>query len=168
MRPLRRGHRRSVFSSPGFCASLRFAISIRETAPPHMNGFEHIVRSIVDQWGYIAIFGALLRENAGVPLPGETILVLASFLAHKGTSLDIQWVILVGIAAAVIGDNLGFLVGRCYGSRFLLWLRKKFHIDEDIDVARYQIRHHGRATVFWAATSSACAPSPARLPARWK
>lgn len=30
------------------------------------------------------------------------------------------------------------------------WIRAKFHIDEDIDVARYQIRHHGRATVFWA------------------
>ena len=137
-----------------------------------MNGFEHVVRSILDQWGYIAIFGALLGENAGLPLPGETILVLASFLAHKGTSLDIQWVILVGIAAAVIGDNIGFLVGRCYGSRFLRWLRKKFHIDEDIDVARYQIRHHGRATVFWAryifGLRTVTGPVAGALEMKWK
>lgn len=115
-----------------------------------MHGFEQIIRSVLDQWGYIAILGALMGESAGIPLPGETILVLASFLANKGTSLQIQWVILVGIAAAVLGDNLGFLVGRYYGPSLMRWLREKFHIDDDIDVARYQVRHHGRATVFWA------------------
>ncbi|MFZ0662218.1 MAG: DedA family protein [Acidobacteriaceae bacterium] len=115
-----------------------------------MHGFEQIIRSLLDQWGYVAIFGALLGESAGLPLPGETILVLSSFLAHKGTSLHIQWVILVGIAAAVLGDNIGFYVGRRLGPRLLRWLGKRFHLDEDIEVVRYQIRHHGRATVFWA------------------
>lgn len=115
-----------------------------------MHGLEQIVRSILDSWGYVAVFCALMGESAGIPLPGETILVLSSFYAHKQTNLNIGWVVLVGIAAAVIGDNLGFLVGRCYGPRLLRWLRTKFHLDDDIDVARYQIRHHGRATVFWA------------------
>lgn len=115
-----------------------------------MHGFEQIIRSVLDQWGYVAIFGALLGESTGLPLPGETILVLASFLSHKGTSLRIHWVILVGIVGAVLGDNIGFLVGRCYGPHLMRWLRAKFHIDEDIDVAKHQIRHHGRATVFWA------------------
>lgn len=115
-----------------------------------MNGFDHFVRSVLDQWGYIALAGALLGESAGLPLPGETILVFASFLSHKGTSLRIYWVILVGIAAAVLGDNAGFLIGRHFGPRLLRWLRKTFHMEEDIAVAQDQIRRHGAATVFWA------------------
>lgn len=115
-----------------------------------MNGFDQVVRSVLDQWGYVALAGALLGESAGLPFPGETILVFASFLANKGTSLQIHWVILVGIAAAVIGDNGGFLVGRHFGPRLLRWLKKRFHMDEDIAVAQYQIRRHGKATVFWA------------------
>lgn len=115
-----------------------------------MNGFDQFVRSVLDQWGYIALVGALLGESAGLPLPGETILVFASFLANKGTSLRIEWVILAGIGAAVLGDNIGFLVGRHFGPRLLRWLKKHFHMDEDIAVAQDQIRRHGPATVFWA------------------
>lgn len=115
-----------------------------------MNGLEHIIRSVLDQWGYLAVLGALLGESAGLPLPGETILVFASFLAHKGTSLQIQWVILVGIFAAVLGDNIGFLVGRHLGPRLLRWVSRTFNMDEDIAAAKDQIRRHGPATVFWA------------------
>lgn len=115
-----------------------------------MHDLEHIIRSVLDQWGYVAILGGLLGESAGLPLPGETILVFASFLAHKQTSLQIQWVILIGIFAAVLGDNIGYLVGRHLGPRLLRWLKKTFHMDEDIAVAQDQIRRHGPATVFWA------------------
>lgn len=115
-----------------------------------MNHVYQIVRYALAHWGYLAILGALLGENAGLPLPGETILIFASFLAHKQTGLRIQWVILVGFGAAVFGDNLGFLIGRRLGPHFLRWIQRIFHLDEDVAVAKDQIRRHGPSTVFWA------------------
>jgi len=92
----------------------------------------------------------LFGEDAGLPLPGETVLMFASFLSHKTSSLSLWLVILVGIASAVTGDNLGFWVGRKLGPRLLRWFRDKLHKGEDVEVARDQIHRHGGATVFWA------------------
>lgn len=66
----------------------------------------------------------LLAEDAGVPVPGETTLVFASFLAHKGTHLEIGWVIMIGIVAVIMGDNIGFFVGRNFGQDLLHWMKK--------------------------------------------
>ena len=94
--------------------------------------------------------GCLLAENAGLPLPGETTLMFASFLAHKTTQLQIGWVIAAGIAAAVIGDNICFALGRWMGPRLLRWMKRKFNMEDDIATAQQQIRRRGPATVFWA------------------
>jgi len=115
-----------------------------------MHWITHIVRQALEQWGYLAVAGALLGEDAGLPLPGETVLMLASFLAHKSDRISIVPLILVGIAAAAVGDNLGFYVGRRLGPRLQRWLRDRLDMGEDVDAATDQIRRHGRATVFWA------------------
>jgi len=57
-------------------------------------------------------------ESAGVPLPGETALIAASVLAKRG-SLEIELVIVVAAAAAIIGDNLGYVVSRRYGRQLM-------------------------------------------------
>jgi membrane protein DedA with SNARE-associated domain len=57
-------------------------------------------------------------ESAGVPLPGETALITASVLAKHG-GLEIEAVIGVAAVAAIIGDNLGYLVSRRYGRGLL-------------------------------------------------
>ena len=111
----------------------------------------HIVRSALIKWGYLAVCTMLLGENAGLPLPGEAILMFASFLSHKSTGLRLEWVILIGIGAAVAGDNIGYLLGRTLGPRIIPWLKNLFRLDaEDIEAAKNQIRLHGAATVFWA------------------
>jgi membrane protein DedA with SNARE-associated domain len=115
-----------------------------------MHWIAHIVRAALIHYGYLALAAGLIAEDAGLPLPGETVLMFSSFLAHKGDRLSLPWIILVGTAAAVIGDNLGFLAGRWFGPRFLRWLKRKFHMEDDIAVATDQIRRHGGATVFWA------------------
>jgi membrane protein DedA with SNARE-associated domain len=63
--------------------------------------------------GYLlpAIIGL---ESMGVPSPGETALVLAAVLASQG-KLNIELVLVIGIASAIIGDNLGYLLGRRFG-----------------------------------------------------
>src|SRR5215471_11041056 len=77
------------------------------------------VRSYLVEYGYWAVAVTLLLENAGIPLPGETILLMASFLAFSEHRLHLPSIIVVGICAATIGDNLGFLLGH-YGGRPLL------------------------------------------------
>jgi membrane-associated protein len=77
--------------------------------------------------------------------------MLASFLAHKSNQLQLVWVLVTGTGAAIIGDNIGFLLGRKLGSRPIRWMKKIFHLDEeDIGAAKDQIRRHGGFTVFFA------------------
>lgn len=116
-----------------------------------MHWIENIVRHALTHYGYWAILGALLGENAGLPLPGETTLAFAAFLAHKTRALQLVWVIVTGFGAAVAGDNLGFWLGRKLGNRLIRGIKKVFHMDDaDIGAAKDQIRRHGAATVFWA------------------
>jgi membrane protein DedA with SNARE-associated domain len=115
-----------------------------------MEWLAHFIQYVLVRWGYLALAAGLLGENAGLPLPGETILLYSSFLAHKAKELNIIVVVLVGIAAAVLGDNLGFLAGKHFGPRLLNWLKRKFHMDEEIAAAADQMKRHGPATVFWA------------------
>ena len=63
------------------------------------------------RYGYGVIFVGLLLENAGVPVPGETMLLAGAALAQFGR-LSLPVVIGTAIAAAILGDNLGFLIGR--------------------------------------------------------
>lgn len=116
-----------------------------------MNFLYHAIRHALVHWGYWAVMGCLLGEDAGLPLPGETTLMFASFLAHKNTPLHIEWIIVTGIVAAIMGDNIGFLLGRHWGKTLIRWMKKILRLSEDdIGAARQQIRKHGGATVFWA------------------
>lgn len=115
-----------------------------------MSWIVELVRHALVHWGYLALIAGLLGEDAGLPLPGETVLMCASFLAHKTNQLSLTLLIVIGIAAAVMGDNLGFLIGRKLGPGVLRWLLSKIHMEDDVAVATDQIRRHGSATVFWA------------------
>lgn len=78
-----------------------------------------LLRGALVQYGYWAVAAALLLENAGVPVPGETVLLLASFLAYSERNLQLGWIIVVGTAAAALGDNIGYALGH-FGGRPLL------------------------------------------------
>jgi membrane protein DedA with SNARE-associated domain len=68
--------------------------------------------------GYLTIFGLACAESAGVPVPGETALLAGGVLARAGR-LDITLVICLAAVGAIVGDNLGFLIGRAGGRRLL-------------------------------------------------
>ncbi len=70
-----------------------------------------LLRNAVVHYGYWAVGAALLLENAGMPVPGETILLIASFLAYSEHELQLPWIIVVATIAATLGDNLGFALG---------------------------------------------------------
>ena len=69
--------------------------------------------------GYPVVFLLIAIETIGVPVPGETALVLAAIAAGRG-QLSIEAVIAVAALAAIVGDNIGFALGRRLGRRVLL------------------------------------------------
>src|SRR3954466_3468973 len=69
--------------------------------------------------GYAAVFGLIAIETMGIPVPGETALIAAALLAHDG-QMDIVALVALAAAAAIIGDNVGFAIGRHGGRRLLL------------------------------------------------
>ncbi len=77
------------------------------------------LRTFVADYGYWAVVLALLAESAGIPVPGEIALLLASFLAYSERHLHLGWIIVAGTCAATLGGNLGYAIGE-YGGRPLL------------------------------------------------
>jgi len=63
------------------------------------------------RYGYAVVFTGIFLENAGLPVPGETALLAGAALARFGR-LSLAWVVVVATCAAILGDNLGFWIGR--------------------------------------------------------
>jgi membrane protein DedA with SNARE-associated domain len=89
-----------------------------------------LLRGALVQYGYWAVAAALLLENAGVPVPGETVLLLASFLAFSERNLHLGWIIFVGTLACTAGDNAGYAIGDYGGRPLLERYRSVFRIRE--------------------------------------
>lgn len=115
-----------------------------------MHWLFHIIEQALVQWGYWVVLAGLFGESMGLPLPGETVLLFAAFLSHKSNHLQLAWIILLGIAGAIAGDNLGFFLGRLWGPGLLRWLSNTLGMKEDIAAAKDLILRHGPVTVFWA------------------
>jgi membrane protein DedA with SNARE-associated domain len=110
-----------------------------------------MLRNAVVQYGYWAVGAALLLENAGIPVPGETILLLASFLAYSEHELRLPWIIVVATIAATVGDNLGFALGYYGGRPLLLRYQTIFRI-KNVTISRGEelFAKYGSVTVFFA------------------
>lgn len=109
----------------------------------HVPTFIHAAAPAIDHYGYLAVAGLLFLEDFGILVPGETILIAAAFYAGLG-QLNILLVILVGFAAAVAGDNVGFAIGN-YGGRPLVerFGRYVFLTKERLDKAEKYFNRHG-------------------------
>ena len=110
---------------------------------------EQILR-LIEHYGYLVVFFGVMLESTGVPLPGETILLAAGFLAQQG-HLDVGDAILFGILGAVAGDQLGYWVGREGGRPFVLrWGRYVRITPERLSRAEAFFVRHGGKAVFLA------------------
>jgi membrane protein DedA with SNARE-associated domain len=109
-----------------------------------------VLLSVPSQLGYVALVGLILGESAGLPLPGETALITAGGLAAAG-HLSLPLVILLAGSAAIVGDTIGYWVGRRGGRALLLrdgrWSAHRRHAVERAD--RFFARY-GVAAVFFA------------------
>jgi membrane protein DedA with SNARE-associated domain len=102
-----------------------------------------------DQWALLVMFVLLTLESFGLPLPGETALIACSVLASQG-SLSIEWVIVVGVLAAVVGDNLGYWAARAGGRPWLQRHRLTRQYAEKYlpRGERFFAKHGGKAVFF--------------------
>jgi membrane-associated protein len=114
------------------------------------NLFE-VLRAFFQQYGYWTIAIALLLENAGIPVPGETVLLFASFLAYSEQSLHLPYIILIGIVACTVGDNIGYAIGRRGGRPLLERYQRFFRIrNETIAKGERLFGKYGSVTVLFA------------------
>ncbi len=108
---------------------------------------QETVSGLVASYGYVVLFFLVALESLGIPLPGETALVTAAAWAALG-HLSIYAVVATAVAAAIIGDNLGYWIGRKGGIAL---------------VRRYgRFIHRGTAPArsSSAASSRCCVPGP--------
>ena len=109
------------------------------------------LKTFVADYGYWAVALALLCENAGIPVPGETTLLLASFLAYSEHKLDLGWIIVTGTCAAAIGDNIGYALGHYGGRPLLERYRNFFRISPNtLERGEKSFTRYGPMTVFFA------------------
>ncbi len=120
---------------------------------------------LIAVYGYAAVFVFVGAESLGIPVPGETVLVLAGTYAGHTHRLN-PWVIFaVATAAAIIGDNIGYWIGDKGG----YWLARKYgprvRLDErKLKIARYLFDRHGGRSCSSAGSCPSCAPTPRSWP----
>lgn len=116
----------------------------------HLISLGHLTHIFI-RYGYLTVFVGLLAEGAGIPLPGETVLLIASALAARSTGLNIGWIALVAFCTTSAGDNIGFYLGRWGGQEMLERSARKLHIGPGpIQRGRDFATRHGAMGVFCA------------------
>ena len=101
------------------------------------------------RYGYFVIFVPVLLETAGLPLPGETTLLLSGVAASTGR-IDPWIAIAVGSVAAILGDNIGYAIGRYGGRRVVMRLAHIGRIESSLAWGEQFFARHGGKTVFFA------------------
>jgi len=109
------------------------------------------LQDVLAYLGYPAVILFIMIESSGIPFPGETMLLLASFTAGlPGSHLFIFWVIVCCACGAILGDNLGYLAGRYGGRPLALRFGKYVFLKEHhLDAAEQFFARHGDKTVFF-------------------
>jgi membrane protein DedA with SNARE-associated domain len=104
----------------------------------------------LESYGYLVVFLLVMIESIGVPVPGETALVAAALYAGSTHKLNIWGVVAAAAAGAIIGDNIGYGIGRYGGAKLLLRYGHKVRLDEGrLKIGIWLFRRHGGKVVFW-------------------
>ena len=115
-----------------------------------MSPFSHeALQHLVSSHGYWVITLIVGLESMGIPLPGETILVLASIYAAADPAFNIWFVIGAAAAGSIMGDNLGYWIGKRYAYVLLVRYGRTIGMSVPrIKLGQYLFREHGGKVVF--------------------
>jgi membrane protein DedA with SNARE-associated domain len=107
------------------------------------------VTHLILTYGYLAVFALITAEYLGIPVPGETALIVAAAYAGHTHRLSVWLIFVLAVAAAVIGDYLGYLAGLKGGYRLLLRWGPVIRLDHaKIKAGWYVFARHGGKVVF--------------------
>ena len=108
------------------------------------------ISHLIASYGYWALFILVAAESLGVPLPGETALIIAGTYAGTTHHLNPWLIFAVASAAAIIGDNIGYWIGDKGGYRLARRYGPRVRLDErKLKTARYLFDRHGTLVVFF-------------------
>ena len=108
------------------------------------------ITQLIESFGYWALFALIAVESLGVPLPGETGLIVAGTYAGTTHHLNPWLIFVVASAAAIIGDNIGYWIGDKGGYALARRYGRKVRLDElKLKIARYLFDRHGTKVVFF-------------------
>ncbi len=110
----------------------------------------HDLTHLLSAYGYWAVLIFVAIESTGIPFPGETMLIIAAIYAGTTHHLAIPFVIVAAAVGAILGDNLGFWVGREGGYRLLRRYGRYIRLEEHrLKLGQYLFRQHGGKVVFF-------------------
>lgn len=108
------------------------------------------VTHLLHHYGYTAVFVLVACESLGIPLPGETILIAAGVYAGSSHKLSVWGIFAVAAAAAILGDNIGFLIGDKGGYPLIKRYGHYVRFDDTkIKIGRYIFDRQGAKVVFF-------------------
>jgi membrane protein DedA with SNARE-associated domain len=108
------------------------------------------IAAILSSWGYWGVFALVALESAGLPLPGETLLIGAAIYARLTGNISIGWIVLAAAGGAIVGDNLGYWIGRRYGVALVERYGARIGIGpEKFRLSQYLFHKWGGVVVFF-------------------
>ena len=142
-----RRHKRSLAIALALVAVAAIGFWLYRRYEPHVD-LEWVLDKF-HRYGYFVIFVPVFLETAGVPLPGETTLLLSGVAASRG-AINVYEAIAVATVAATLGDNVGYAIGRFGGRKLVLRLASFGHLQSALASGEIFFEKHGGKTVFLA------------------
>jgi membrane protein DedA with SNARE-associated domain len=110
---------------------------------------QEMLQDLISTYGYWVIALVVGLESMGIPLPGETMLVLAAIYAARDPALNIWLVILAAALGSILGDNAGYWIGHRYAYAAVLRYGRRIGLSEPrIKIGQFLFRKHGGKVVF--------------------
>jgi membrane protein DedA with SNARE-associated domain len=112
--------------------------------------FETFIQPLIVDYGCWAVFFVVMLEAMGLPLPGESALIVSGIYAGVTGNFSIVNVVGAAAAGAIVGDNIGFWIGRRFGAKLLDRFGKYIGLTERrLILGRYLFERHGGKIVFF-------------------
>jgi len=119
-----------------------------------------LITHLLQSYGYYAVFALIALESMGLPLPGESALIAAALYAGTTHQLSVAVLAAVAAAAAIIGDNAGYWIGRTGGQRLADRYGRYVGLDRaKLKVGRYLFARYGGKVVFFERRAEAAFPA---------
>ncbi len=110
-----------------------------------MHGLDHLF----SEYGYWVVGLGVMLEATGLPLPGESLMIAAAVYAATTHRLDILVIVPVAALGAIVGDQIGYFIGRSVGFRVLARFGRRVGLSEErLELGRYLFRRYGGRVVF--------------------